>query len=125
MEDLITEAVAWAREHAVTEVSLNFAVFADFLVAEEGASRTTRSIRWLLLKGDRLFQLKAPFFIEHHQRGRCDRLGHGEQPEYRSRRHLLARLDVGIPEGTEMGDLSMSSDQQNETRHLAFADLVA
>jgi lysyl-tRNA synthetase, class II len=58
MEYLITEAVAWAREHAVTEVSLNFAVFADFLVAEEGASRTTRSIRWLLLKGDRLFQLE-------------------------------------------------------------------
>jgi lysyl-tRNA synthetase class 2 len=58
MEYLITEAVEWARDHAVTEVSLNFAVFADFLVAEEGASRTTRSIRWLLLKGDRLFQLE-------------------------------------------------------------------
>jgi lysyl-tRNA synthetase class 2 len=58
MEYLITEAVAWAREHAVTEVSLNFAVFADFLVAEEGASRASRSLRWLLLKGDRLFQLE-------------------------------------------------------------------
>lgn len=58
MEYLITEAIAWAREHAVTEVSLNFAVFADFLVEEEGATRTTRVVRWLLLKGDRLFQLE-------------------------------------------------------------------
>jgi lysyl-tRNA synthetase class 2 len=58
MEYLITEAVGWAREHAVTEVSLNFAVFADFLVADAGSRRTTRAIRWLLLKGDRLFQLE-------------------------------------------------------------------
>lgn len=58
MEYLITETVAWAREHAVTEVSLNFAVFADFMRSEEGASRATRAIRWLLLKGDRLFQLE-------------------------------------------------------------------
>ena len=58
MEYLITEALEWAREHAVTEVSLNFAVFADFLVADEGASRASRSLRWLLLKGDRLFQLE-------------------------------------------------------------------
>jgi len=58
MEYLITETVAWAREHAVTEVSLNFAVFADFLRAEEGASRLVLAFRWLLLKGDRLFQLE-------------------------------------------------------------------
>ncbi|HEY6963390.1 MAG TPA: phosphatidylglycerol lysyltransferase domain-containing protein [Gaiellaceae bacterium] len=58
MEYLITETVAWARAHAVTEVSLNFAVFADFLRAEEGASRWTRAVRWVLLKGDRLFQLE-------------------------------------------------------------------
>ena len=58
MEYLITETVAWAREHAVTEVSLNFAVFADFLRTEDGASRTTRAVRWVLLKGDRLFQLE-------------------------------------------------------------------
>jgi lysyl-tRNA synthetase class 2 len=58
MEFLITETVAWAREHAVTEVSLNFAVFADFLRADEGASRWTRAIRWSLLKADRLFQVE-------------------------------------------------------------------
>jgi lysyl-tRNA synthetase, class II len=58
MEYLITETVAWAREHAVTEVSLNFAVFADFMREDESATRTTRTLRWLLLKADRLFQLE-------------------------------------------------------------------
>jgi lysyl-tRNA synthetase class 2 len=58
MEYLITETVAWAREHGVTEVSLNFAVFADFMRAEEGASHFVRALRWVLLKGDRLFQLE-------------------------------------------------------------------
>jgi len=58
MEYLITETVAWAREHNVTEVSLNFSVFADFLRADEGAALWTRSLRWSLLKADRLFQLE-------------------------------------------------------------------
>jgi lysyl-tRNA synthetase class 2 len=58
MEYLITEAVSWAREHAVTELSLNFAVFADFLDADDDASRWSKAFRWVLLKGDRLFQLE-------------------------------------------------------------------
>jgi lysyl-tRNA synthetase class 2 len=58
MEYLITETVAWAREQSVTEVSLNFAVFADFLRADENAGTATRTLRWLLLKADRLFQLE-------------------------------------------------------------------
>jgi lysylphosphatidylglycerol synthetase-like protein (DUF2156 family) len=58
MEYLITEAVAWAREHNVTELSLNFAVFADFLRADEDASSFTRAVRWGLLKADRLFQVE-------------------------------------------------------------------
>jgi lysyl-tRNA synthetase class 2 len=58
MEYLITETVAWARQHAVTELSLNFAVFADFLRSGDDATRATRALRWLLLKGDRLFQLE-------------------------------------------------------------------
>ncbi len=58
MEYLITETVAWAREHQVAEVSLNFAVFADFLRADGDASRWTRAFRWLLLKADRLFQVE-------------------------------------------------------------------
>jgi lysylphosphatidylglycerol synthetase-like protein (DUF2156 family) len=58
MEYLITETVAWAREHDVTEVSLNFAVFADFLRTDEDASRFTRAVRFVLLKADRLFQVE-------------------------------------------------------------------
>jgi len=58
MEFLITEAVAWARGHAVTELSLNFAAFADFLRADEDAATFVRSLRWLLLKGDRIFQVE-------------------------------------------------------------------
>jgi lysyl-tRNA synthetase class 2 len=58
MEFLITETIAWARDHGVTEVSLNFAVFADFMQAGDDASRGTRAVRWGLLKADRLFQLE-------------------------------------------------------------------
>jgi lysyl-tRNA synthetase class 2 len=58
MEFLITETVAWAREHAVTELSLNFAVFADFLRSGDDIGRFARAFRWLLLKADRLFQLE-------------------------------------------------------------------
>jgi lysyl-tRNA synthetase, class II len=58
MEFLITESVAWAREHAVTELSLNFAVFADYLRTDETATHWTRAARWGLLKADRLFQVE-------------------------------------------------------------------
>jgi lysyl-tRNA synthetase, class II len=58
MEFLITESIGWAREHHVTEVSLNFAVFADFLRADETAGRWTRGVRFVLLKADRLFQVE-------------------------------------------------------------------
>ncbi|HEV2593510.1 MAG TPA: phosphatidylglycerol lysyltransferase domain-containing protein, partial [Gaiellaceae bacterium] len=58
MEFLITETIAWARERNVTEVSLNFAVFADFMNADDTANRWSRLFRWTLLKGDRLFQLE-------------------------------------------------------------------
>jgi lysyl-tRNA synthetase class 2 len=58
MEYLITETVAWARGHAVTELSLNFAVFADFLKADEQAPAWSKAFRWVLLKADRLFQVE-------------------------------------------------------------------
>jgi lysylphosphatidylglycerol synthetase-like protein (DUF2156 family) len=58
MEFLIVESLAWARDHAVHEVSLNFAVFADFLRADVAAPTWRRGVRWGLLKADRLFQLE-------------------------------------------------------------------
>jgi lysyl-tRNA synthetase, class II len=57
MELLIAQTIAWARERSVTEVSLNFAVFADFMRAA-GGPRAVRALRWTLLKADRLFQLE-------------------------------------------------------------------
>jgi lysyl-tRNA synthetase class 2 len=69
MEFLIVETIAWARERGVSEVSLNFAVFADYL----------RGGRWraVLLKLDRLFQLERlhrfnrKFFPEWRRRYFC------------------------------------------------------
>ncbi len=58
MEYLITKSLDWARTAGVTELSLNFAVFADFLSADEGAGRFARGFRFALLKADRLFQLE-------------------------------------------------------------------
>ena len=58
MEFLITKTVDWARASNVTELSLNFAVFADFLRAEEASGRFMLAFRYLLLKADRLFQLE-------------------------------------------------------------------
>jgi lysylphosphatidylglycerol synthetase-like protein (DUF2156 family) len=58
MEYLITETIAWARTHAVIEVSLNFAVFADFLREDGEARRLSRALRLVLLKADRLFQIE-------------------------------------------------------------------
>ena len=42
----------------MTELSLNFAVFADFLRTEETASAVDHAMRWGLLKADRLFQVE-------------------------------------------------------------------
>jgi lysylphosphatidylglycerol synthetase-like protein (DUF2156 family) len=39
-------------------VSLNFAVFADFLRADSDAAWPSRALRLLLLKADRLFQIE-------------------------------------------------------------------
>jgi lysyl-tRNA synthetase class 2 len=58
MEYLITETLGWARANNVTEVSLNFAVFADFLRDDGGAGLASRVFRRLLLQADRLFQIE-------------------------------------------------------------------
>jgi lysyl-tRNA synthetase class 2 len=71
MEFLIVETIAWAREHDVSEVSLNFSVFAEYLRADRGLFRA------LLLKFDRLFQLERlhsfnrKFFPQWRRRDFC------------------------------------------------------
>ena len=70
MEFLIVETIAWAREHGVHEVSLNFSVFAEYLGG-------TGLLRTVLLKLDRLFQLERlhsfnrKFFPEWRRRYFC------------------------------------------------------
>lgn len=70
MEFMIVETIAWARERNVTEISLNFSVFAEYL-------RTEGLLRTLLLKLDRLFQLERlhsfnrKFFPEWRRRYFC------------------------------------------------------
>jgi lysylphosphatidylglycerol synthetase-like protein (DUF2156 family) len=58
MEFLIVESVQWAREHSVSELSLNFAVFGDVLRAGSGARAWKRAFRGVLMRLDRLFQLE-------------------------------------------------------------------
>jgi lysyl-tRNA synthetase class 2 len=52
MEFLIAETIAWARRTGVSEVSLNFSVFGEYLRADRGL------VRAVLLRLDRLFQLE-------------------------------------------------------------------
>ena len=58
MEFLIVEAIAWAREHEVSELSLNFAVFAKALSATADSPLHLRALRTVLLRFDRFFQLE-------------------------------------------------------------------
>ena len=58
MEFLIVEAISWARGHDVSELSLNFAVFAKALRATRDASLGLRLLRAGLLRFDRFFQLE-------------------------------------------------------------------
>jgi lysyl-tRNA synthetase, class II len=52
MEFLIAETISWSRANGVSEVSLNFSVFAEYLRADGGLLRS------VLLRLDRFFQLE-------------------------------------------------------------------
>jgi lysyl-tRNA synthetase class 2 len=58
MEFLIVEAIAWARDQGVVELSLNFSVFARLLRRRDGARVGRRVARRTLLLFDRFFQLE-------------------------------------------------------------------
>src|SRR5207245_1511185 len=74
---LIVEAIGWAREHHVAELSLNFAVFGRVLRADAGSPLRQRTARAFLLRFDRFFQLErlhsfnAKFFPEWRPRFVC------------------------------------------------------
>jgi len=75
MEFLIAETLGWAREHQVSEVSLNFCAFTDLL--DPGCRGARRLSRVALLSLDRLFQLERlyafsrKFFPEWRPRYVC------------------------------------------------------
>ncbi|HEX6699721.1 MAG TPA: phosphatidylglycerol lysyltransferase domain-containing protein [Gaiellaceae bacterium] len=57
MEFLIVHALEWARAEGASEVSLNFAVFGELLRDRDEATLARRSLRFLLLRLDRFFQI--------------------------------------------------------------------
>jgi lysyl-tRNA synthetase, class II len=81
MEFLVAETIAWARSADVSELSLNFCVFADLLSPASARSPARRALRFVLLQLDRAFQLD-----------RLRRFNSKFSPEWRPRFVCLERL---------------------------------
>lgn len=62
-ERMIVDAVAWAREHGIDEVSLNFAAFKGII--EEGAelSRVQAAEAWIIKKLNPYFQIESLYYF--------------------------------------------------------------
>jgi lysyl-tRNA synthetase class 2 len=77
MEFLIVETIEWAKRHKVSELSLNFAVFAKVLRADATSPLGLRLLRFVLMRFDRFFQLERlhsfnrKFFPEWRPRFVC------------------------------------------------------
>ena len=76
-EFLIVETLAWAKEEDVTEVSLNFCAFTEFISPERAVTLPRRFLRRALLAADSVFQLERlyvfnrKFFPEWRPRYLC------------------------------------------------------
>jgi len=57
-EFLVVETLVWAKEHDVSEVSLNFCALTDFVAPDRAHTVTRRLVRRLLLAADGVFQLE-------------------------------------------------------------------
>jgi lysyl-tRNA synthetase class 2 len=57
-EFLVVEAALWAKEHDVSELSLNFCALTDFLDEERATTLSRRALRRGLLAADNVFQLE-------------------------------------------------------------------
>ena len=80
-EFLVAETMTWAERAAVSELSLNFCVFADLLRREDSTSPQRRVLRLTLLHLDHAFQLN-----------RLRRFSSKFCPEWRPRFVYLERL---------------------------------
>jgi lysyl-tRNA synthetase class 2 len=56
-EFLVAEMIRWSKTEHVSELSLNFCVFADLLRSADSSSQVRRALRFALLQLDRAFQL--------------------------------------------------------------------
>jgi len=81
-EFLIAETLAWAKEEGVSEVSLNFCAFSEFISPERAVTVPRRALRRVLLAADNVFQLERlysfnrKFFPEWRPRYLCvEKLG--------------------------------------------------
>jgi len=76
-EFLIAETLAWAKEEGVSEVSLNFCAFTEFISPERAVTLPRRLLRHALLAADNVFQLERlysfnrKFFPEWRPRYLC------------------------------------------------------
>jgi lysyl-tRNA synthetase class 2 len=57
-ERMIVEAIEWASQHGVTELSLNFAVFRSVLAATDPTT-LERGQAWFIKRLDRYFQIES------------------------------------------------------------------
>ena len=58
MEYLVVETLAWAKEHDVSELSLNFCALTDFVAPDRTLTAPRRLVRRVLLAADSVFQLE-------------------------------------------------------------------
>ena len=57
-EFLVVETLAWAKEHDVSELSLNFCALTDFVAPDRALTVPRRLVRRVLLAADGVFQLE-------------------------------------------------------------------
>jgi lysylphosphatidylglycerol synthetase-like protein (DUF2156 family) len=80
-EFLVVQTLAWAREQAFAELSLNFCVLSDFLEPARASTLPRRAFRRALLAADRVFQLERLYSFSRKF-----------QPEWRPRYLCVERL---------------------------------
>ena len=71
---------------------------------------------------DRVVELKAALLVEHHDRRRGERLGHGIDAEDGVGPHRLVALDVGLAAGLGEGQLALAHDDRHHAGQAAAVD---
>jgi hypothetical protein len=72
--------------------------------------------------GDRVVELKAAFLVEHHDRRRGERLGHGVDAEDGVGPHRLVALEVGLAGDLGEGELAAAHHDRHHAGKTAAVD---